>query len=79
MLTDARDYLRKMREEQIRDGETAVRIWEEVLRDNAYKLGDECKSINIFHGCMVWIEKSGTRVTDRHHKACRVMPSSDPE
>lgn len=41
MLTDARDYLRKMREEQIRDGETAVRIWEEVLRDNAYKLGDE--------------------------------------
>ena len=20
-----------------------------------------------FHGCMVWIEKSDTRVTDRHH------------
>ena len=32
-----------------------------------------------FHGCMVWIEKSVTRVTDRHHKACRVMPNSDPE
>ena len=79
MLTDARDYLRKMREEQIRDGETAVRIWEEVLRDNAYKLGDECKSISIFHGCMVWIEKFVTRVTDRHHEACRVMPNSDPE
>ena len=24
-----------------------------------------CKNISIFHGCMVWIEKSVTRVTDR--------------
>ena len=38
-----------------------------------------CKTISIFHGCMVWIEKSVTRVTDRHHEACRVMPNSDPE
>ena len=37
------------------------------------------ESISIFHGCMVWIEKSFTRVTDRHHEACRVMPNSDPE
>ena len=36
-------------------------------------------TISIFHGCMVWIAKSVTRVTDRHHKACRVMPNSDPE
>ena len=35
--------------------------------------------ISIFHGCMVWIEKYVTRVTDRHHEACRVMPNSDPE
>ena len=35
--------------------------------------------ISFFHGCMVWIEKSVTRVTDRHHEACRVMPNSDPE
>ena len=28
---------------------------------------------------MVWIEKSVTRVTDRHHGACRVMPNSDTE
>ena len=35
--------------------------------------------ISIFSGCMVWIEKSVTRVTDRHHEACRVMPNSDPE
>ena len=35
--------------------------------------------ISIFHECMVWIEKSVTRVTDRHHEACRVMPNSDPE
>ena len=37
------------------------------------------KKISIFYGCMVWIEKSVTRVTDGHHKACRVMPNSDPE
>ena len=35
--------------------------------------------ISIFHGCMVWVELSVTRVTDRHHEACRVMPNSDPE
>ena len=38
-----------------------------------------CGNISIFYGCMVWIEKSVTRVTDRHHKACLVMPNSDPE
>ena len=32
--------------------------------------------ISIFHGCMVWIEKSVTRVTDRHHEACRVILST---
>ena len=40
---------------------------------------EQCRIISIFHGCMVWIEKSFTRVTDRHHEACRVMPNSDPE
>ena len=35
--------------------------------------------ISIFYGCMLWIGKSVTRVTDRHHKACRVMPISDLE
>ena len=39
----------------------------------------EVKIISIFHVCMVWIEKSFTRVTDRHHKACRVILNSDPE
>ena len=38
-----------------------------------------CKNISIFHVCMVWIEKSVTRVTDRNHEAYRVMPNSDPE
>ena len=28
------------------------------------------KIISIFHVYMVWIEKSVTRVTDRHHEAC---------
>ena len=37
------------------------------------------KTISIFHGCMMWIGKSVTRVTDRHNEACRVMPNSDPE
>ena len=37
------------------------------------------KSISIFHGYMVWIDKSVMRVTDWHHKACRMMPNSDPE
>ena len=35
--------------------------------------------ISIFHVCMVWIEKFVTRVTDRHHEACRVMPNTGPE
>ena len=26
--------------------------------------------ISISHGCMVWLEKSVTRVTGRHHEAC---------
>ena len=34
--------------------------------------------ISIFHGCMMWIEKSVTRVTDRH-EACLMRPNSDPE
>ena len=38
-----------------------------------------CKNISIFHMSMVWIEKSVTRVTDRHHEAYRMMPNSDPE
>ena len=35
--------------------------------------------ISIFHGRMVWLEKSVTRVTDRHYEACWVMPNSDRE
>ena len=43
------------------------------------KVYPQYENIGIFHGCVVWIEKSVTRVTDRHHEACRVMPNSDPE
>ena len=32
-----------------------------------HNIGAQKKIISIFHGCMVWIEKSVTRVTDRHH------------
>ena len=34
--------------------------------------------IRIFNGCEVLIENSVTRVTVRHHEACRVMPNSYP-
>ena len=37
------------------------------------------KVISIFHGYIVWIAKSITRVTDRQHEACRVIQNSDPE
>ena len=37
------------------------------------------KDSKYLYGCMVLIEKSVTRVTDRHREACRVMPNSDPE
>ena len=46
---------------------------------NYCKVSRAFLTISILHGCMVWIEKSVTRVTDRHHEACRVMPNSDPE
>ena len=35
--------------------------------------------IRIFNGCEVRIENSFTRVTVRHHEACRVKPNSYPE
>ena len=37
-----------------------------------------CKIIRIFNGCESLIENSVTRVTIRHHEACRVMPNSYP-
>ena len=64
----------------------AIRIWRNDM--STYNFNEIIKAlyclfetdiISIFHGCMVWIEKSVTRVTDRHHEACRVMPNSDPE
>ena len=36
------------------------------------------RNIRIFNGCEVLIENSVTRVTVRHHEACRVMPNSYP-
>ena len=50
-----------------------------VIIDNFIPPEYQVGIISIFYGCMVWIEKSVTRVTDRHHEACRVMPNSDPE
>ena len=43
------------------------------------RLAQPAEIISIFHGCMVWIEKSVMSATDRLHEACRVMPNSNPE
>lgn len=32
-----------MREDQVRDGQTVVSLWEDVLMSERNKLGDECK------------------------------------
>lgn len=45
VFPDARTYLRKLREDQIRDAAMVVQIWEEVLMNYAYNLGDERKSL----------------------------------
>ena len=39
----------------------------------------QIQMICIFHGFEVSVKKSVTRVTVRHHEACRVMLNSDPE
>ena len=38
-----------------------------------------CRSIRIFIVCKVRIQNSITRVSVRHHEACRVIPNSYPE
>ena len=53
----------------------AVSIWSSPF----YNHHPQKENISIYHVCMVWIEKSVTRVTNRHHEACRVMPNSDPD
>ena len=40
------------------------------LRMTGFEIQKGVKIISILHVCMVWIEKSATRVTDRHHEAC---------
>ena len=51
-------------------------------------MGVWCGKKNLSRGSqdnkyLAWVygvdRKSVTRVTDRHHEACRVMPNSDPE
>ncbi len=41
-VSEARSILRKLREEQVRDGDTVVQLWERVLMEQSDKLGDEC-------------------------------------
>ena len=37
------------------------------------------KNIKIFNGCEMQIDNSVTKLTVRHHEACRMMPNSYPE
>ena len=56
-----------------------VTVFSRTVQTTVFKHGIHMENISIFHVCMVSIEKSVTRVTDRHHEACRVMPNSDSE
>ena len=49
------------------------------MGENHLKLCRVCKNTGAFNGCEVLIENSVTRVTVRHHEACRVMPNSCPK
>ena len=40
---------------------------------------DPDQTIRIYHECEGRIQKSVPRITDWHHKACRVMTNGDPE
>ena len=41
-ILGARDCLRRLREDHMRDSELVVRLWEESLMNYREKLGDEC-------------------------------------
>ena len=58
---------------------TRIQFYWQSVKHQPHWYRHTSRIISIYHGCMVWIEKSFTRVTDRHHEACRVMPNSDPE
>jgi hypothetical protein len=48
LISEARNVLRKLREEQVRDGELEVKLWEEALMDCCHKLGSERKFFRFF-------------------------------
>ena len=41
--TEARNILKRFREDQSRDSELIVSLWEEVIMENSGRLGDESK------------------------------------
>ena len=77
-----RDREQRMLLKSISSHRELIPVWEQLATDQFdpwQVVPRQVCTISIFHVCMVWIEKSVTRVTDRHHEACRVMPNSDPE
>ncbi|PVD32057.1 hypothetical protein C0Q70_07484 [Pomacea canaliculata] len=42
---EARNILRKLRDDQVRDGDIVVKLWEDVLMDASHKLGNELWSV----------------------------------
>ena len=47
--------------------------------DENFCMTDWWENIRVFNGYEMWIVNSVTRVTVWYHKACRVMPNSDPD
>lgn len=43
IFPEARNILRKLRDDQVRDGDIVVKLWEDVLMDASHKLGNECE------------------------------------
>jgi len=64
MCVEARDRLRKLREEKLRRSDEVVELWEDFLECIHYKLGTECMYHNhhIADFCIV-INHSYNRVT----------------
>ena len=48
ILPEARTTMKKYREDQIRDSDLVLSLWEDVVSDKCNRLGDECMSFSHF-------------------------------
>ena len=59
MSVEARDRLRKLREEKLRRSDEVVELWEDFLECIHYKLGNECMYLN--HHCRFLANRTATQ------------------